>query len=80
MRPVRAQGLELTQLEVHRGEDAVTLTYAVQLELAKPVEEALLKGVPLHFTAEAALYKQRWYWRDRQLGGPFAVGAWPTCP
>ena len=35
--------------------------------LAPALEQALLKGVPLHFMAEAVVLRSRWYWRDRRL-------------
>ncbi len=57
----------LTFFEVSREDDAVSLSYAVDFELAPVVEDALGKGVPLHFLAEAQVFRSRWYWRDRRL-------------
>ena len=57
----------LTFFEVSREDDAVSLSYAVDFELPQAVEDALGKGVPLHFVAEAQIYGSRWYWRDRRL-------------
>jgi hypothetical protein len=54
-------------LEARRSEEAVLVTFAVRFELSRPVEEALLKGVPLHFTAVVDLYRSRWYWTDRRV-------------
>ena len=31
------------------------------------MEDALQKGVALHFVAEAELARSRWYWRDKRL-------------
>jgi hypothetical protein len=31
------------------------------------VEDALQRGVPLYFVAEATVYRQRWYWRDARV-------------
>lgn len=62
-----AQSMTLTQLEVARASDGVFVNYAVDFELAPPVEEALLKGMPLHFVADASLFRSRWYWRDRLM-------------
>ncbi len=77
--PALAQGLapatpaatalanELTSFEVTRGDDGLTLGFAVQFELPRGVEDALQKGVPLYFVAQATLYRDRWYWRDRRI-------------
>ena len=40
---------------------------SLKLELGAAVEEALLKGVPVHFVAEAELMRERWYWYDQKL-------------
>jgi len=58
---------ELTTFEVSRDEDGVFLNYAVGFELARSVDDALVKSVPLFFVAEAEIYRDRWYWRDRRV-------------
>jgi len=63
----RAAEAELTAFEVSRDEDGVFLNYAVSFELGKGVEEALVKSVPLFFVAEAEVFRDRWYWRDRRV-------------
>lgn len=57
----------LTFFEISRDDDAVALSYAVDFELAPAVEDALNRGVPLHFVAEVRVYSSRWYWRDRRV-------------
>lgn len=57
----------LTFFEVNREDDAVSLSYAVEFELPQAVEDALGKGIPLHFVAEAQVFRSRWYWRDRRV-------------
>jgi hypothetical protein len=64
---VRAAEAELTVLEVGRDEDGVFLTYAVDFELGKAADEALTKSVPLFFVAQAEIFRDRWYWRDRRV-------------
>ena len=63
----RAQGVELTAFEVVRAEEGVLLSVVAAFELPKSVEEALLKGVPLYFRADAVVLQDRWYWRDRRV-------------
>ena len=63
----RAQGVELTTFEVVRTEEGVLLSFVAAFELPKSVEDALLKGVPLYFRADAVVLQDRWYWRDRRI-------------
>ena len=62
-----AQAIELTHFEVQRSDEGVLLSFATAFELPRSVEEALLKGVPLHFEATAEVMQERWYWRDRRI-------------
>lgn len=64
-----APAIELGALEVIRNEDGVQLSFATRFELPRGVEDALQKGVPLHFVAEANVFRYRWYWLDRKVGG-----------
>ncbi len=63
----RADVPEVTSFEVVRQDDGVLLSFAVRFELSRGVEDALLKGVPLYFVAEAVVLRDRWYWFDRQV-------------
>jgi hypothetical protein len=66
--PARANdGLELSELRLQRTDEGLLVDFSVRLELPKAVDEALHKGVPLHFVAEAELYRSRWYWRDARV-------------
>ena len=65
--PTRAEPIELASFEVVRSEDGVLLSYSADFELPRSVEDALVKGVPLYFFAEAEIYQDRWYWRDRRV-------------
>jgi hypothetical protein len=65
--PARAAEAELAALEVIRDEDGVFLTYAVDFEPGKAADEALTKSVPLFYVAQAELFRDRWYWRDRRV-------------
>lgn len=58
---------EITQLRVERTDDGVYLNAAVKFDLSNTVEDALLKGIPMYFVAEAELYRDRWYWYDRKV-------------
>ena len=58
---------ELTAFDVSRDEDGVYLNYAVEFELGRAVDEALGKSVPIFFVAEAEIFRERWYWRNRRV-------------
>lgn len=66
--PARAQGVEVLALQVERGPTIVALDFALRVTLPGPVEDALRRGVALHFVARATLYRSRWYWRDERIG------------
>jgi hypothetical protein len=65
--PLRAEPLELESFELVRGDDGLLLSFSAQFELPRVVEDALLKGVPIYFVADAEVYRSRWYWRDKQV-------------
>jgi hypothetical protein len=71
---VHAADAELIAFDVIRDEDGVFITYGVDFELAKSVDEALTKSVPLFFVAQVEIYRDRWYWRDRRVAE--AVRVW----
>lgn len=58
---------EISQFRVERLEDEVLLSAQIQFELPGAVEEALLKGIPMYFAAEAEVVRERWYWYDKKV-------------
>jgi hypothetical protein len=64
----RAQGVDVLTLAAARGEDGVELDFGVRFVLPPPVEDALRRGIPLHFSARATVLRSRWYWRDERVG------------
>ena len=65
--PARAQGVELATLQTVRVDGALNLEFAARVTLPKAVEDALQRGVPIYFLAEAQLLRERWYWRDERV-------------
>lgn len=64
---VMAQGqtqASLTQLRAERAQDGLYLSAQMKFELSGVVEEALYKGIPVYFVAEADVLRERWYWSD----------------
>ena len=72
--PAQAAEPELTQFELVNNEDGALLSYAVNVDLSRGVDDALGKAVPLFFVAEAAIFRERWYWRDLRVA--HAVRTW----
>jgi hypothetical protein len=66
--PVRADAVELLALDVVRRDGEVSVDFAVRVTLPAPVEDALRRGIVLHFEAQAELVRPRWYWRDMRVG------------
>ncbi len=62
-----AQATEVTQLKMERSEEGVYLSASVQFDLPAVVEDAMLKGIPMFFVAEADIYRDRWYWYDKRV-------------
>lgn len=58
---------EVTQLQVERTEEGVVLSATVRFDLPQVVEDALAKGIPMYFLAEATIYRDRWYWYDKRV-------------
>ncbi len=65
----QAPAIELTELRVERLDNAIVLSSNVRLELGAAVEDALLKGVVIHFVAETTVMRERWYWYDTRTTG-----------
>lgn len=66
-RPAPAAEIEFTEFDVVRTADGVMLGFGLRFDLPPGVEDALQKGVPLYFVAEAELFRDRWYWRDKSV-------------
>jgi hypothetical protein len=64
---LRAQGVELAVLQLQRQDGDLTLDFDARMSLPKVVEDAMQRGIPVYFVAEATLYRYRWYWRDERL-------------
>ena len=63
----QSQGVELATLKANRAEGALNLEFVARLNLPKAVEDAVQRGVPIYYVAEAQLLRNRWYWRDERV-------------
>jgi hypothetical protein len=55
------------QLRLERADDGLYLSATLGFELPPLVEDALYKGIPVFFVAEAEVLRDRWYWSDRRV-------------
>ncbi len=62
-----AAAVDLTTLMAERADGALLLDFAARVNLPRAVEEALQRGVPIYFFAQATLWRSRWYWRDERI-------------
>jgi hypothetical protein len=60
-------GIDLAVISVQRQEGYLTLDFSARVTPSRTVEEALQRGVPVYFVAEAVLFRNRWYWRDERV-------------
>lgn len=58
---------EIAQLRVVRSDEGILLSAHVTFELPAVIDDALDKGIPMFFVTEAALFRDRWYWYDKQV-------------
>jgi Domain of unknown function (DUF4390) len=58
---------EITQLRAERADEGVLLFANIKFELPGVIDDALAKGIPMFFVAEAVLFRDRWYWYDKQM-------------
>lgn len=67
--PARAEppATEISQLRLERTEEGVLLSANVSFELPTVIDDALAKGIPMFFVMEAVLFRDRWYWYDKQV-------------
>jgi hypothetical protein len=63
----QAQGVDLHSIIVRRADSALRLDFGARLNLPAAVMDALQRGVPMYFVADASLYRSRWYWRDERV-------------
>lgn len=65
--PAAWASAELALLQVARADGALLLDFATRITLPRAAEDALQRGVPIYFAAQATLLRSRWYWRDERV-------------
>ena len=54
-------------MRLERSDEGILLSAQVKFELTPVIEDALDKGIPMFFVAEAVLFRDRWFWYDKQV-------------
>ncbi|OGB41387.1 MAG: hypothetical protein A2461_01825 [Burkholderiales bacterium RIFOXYC2_FULL_59_8] len=60
-------GMERPLLRLERADDALWLSTQLQFDLSPAVVDALHKGIPIFFVAEADVLRERWYWINQKV-------------
>lgn len=64
--PAHADGVDITEARLEQDEDGIRLSAAFSFDLHRSLEDALVRGVPLYFTTEVDIARERWYWFDER--------------
>ncbi|WP_296494312.1 DUF4390 domain-containing protein [Rhodoferax sp.] len=54
-------------LRLERADNALWLSTQLEFELSPAVIDALHKGIPIFFVAEAEVMRERWYWTNKKV-------------
>lgn len=60
----RAEAPAIRQMQVERTPEGLLLSAMLAFDLSAQVEDALRKGITMHFVLEAEVLRERWYWSD----------------
>ena len=63
---VNAEGIKIKSFELEKVENDWLLNATFQIELSPGLEDAVQKGVVLHFQTDFDLTRSRWYWFDEK--------------
>lgn len=58
---------DVNNVRLEQTPDGMYLSATLRFELTSAVEDALLKGIPITFVAEAQVLRDRWYWYDKSI-------------
>ena len=67
--PAQAGSIEPRHAELIADDEGYSIAAEFGIALGPRLEDAIAKGVPLHFRFEFALTQKRWYWVDGHVAG-----------
>ena len=65
--PAHADGVEVKSAALVTAEEGYYLEATFDIALPPALEDALNKGIPLHFLVEFELIRPRWYWLNEKI-------------
>ncbi len=65
--PSNAEGLSVKKADLVASDEAYLLRADFEIDLGKPIEDALEKGITLNFLVELNITRPRWYWVDESI-------------
>lgn len=65
----QARATEITSMRLERGAEGLLVSAQVRFDLPPAVDDALRKGIPMFFVADAVLLRDRWYWTAQEVAG-----------
>lgn len=54
-------------MTLERSDSSLLLSVQLKFDLPSVVEDALSKGIPIYFVAQAELLRDRWYWTSKTI-------------
>jgi hypothetical protein len=63
----RAEGIEVRGAALVAAEEGYYVEATFEIALTGALEDALNKGIPLHFLVEFELIRPRWYWLNEKI-------------
>lgn len=57
-----AEGVEITRASLENTDEGYKLAISFAFDLNRSLEDAITRGIPLYFTTEIELSRNRWYW------------------
>ena len=64
---VHAEGIDVRHAALVAGDEGYSLEADFEIALNTTLEDALNKGVPLHFLLEFEVIRPRWYWLNEKV-------------
>ena len=61
---VAAEGIEFVDAALESTEEGYSLSTNFSVELTHPLEDALMRGIPIYFKLQIEVSRPRWYWFD----------------
>jgi hypothetical protein len=61
---VAAEGIEFVDATLSATDEGYSLSSNFSVELTHALEDALSRGIPLHFKLQLEVSRSRWYWLD----------------